>query len=198
MEGELGLLSVEQQCAVSMVENLSSSLEEQLALLLAACVQRDVVDPVKLLRGEETRTTLMIRRLPRTVSETDLYALLGLSIDCVYLPLFRGRVSSAHQAHGFSPSPLKNRGFGFVNFVSPAAAAVFVQSLSLYGDVFAKSEIVFAHVQGKDNMLHSGLVLQTETSINNQQYITNNHIQQSPLSVVHPTASSVSSPSSQR
>jgi hypothetical protein len=154
-----------------------SLLEAQLALFLAACVQRDVVDPVKLLNGEETRTTLMIRRLPRTITEADLYALLGPTIDCVYLPLFRGRVvqhinasptniyhqpvpNTNHQSNSNKPQqPLppstKNRGFGFVNFVSPLAAAVFVQSLPLYGDVFAKSEIVFAHVQGKHNMLNS-------------------------------------------
>jgi hypothetical protein len=116
-----------------------------LAYFLAACVQRDVVDPVKLLSGEEMRTTLMIRRLPRTITESDLYLLLGPSmIDCVYIPLFRTSTSILNKT--------KNRGFGFVNFVSPVAAAIFVQSLALYGEVFAKSEIVFAHVQGKHNM----------------------------------------------
>lgn len=101
--------------------------------------------------GKDTRTTFMIRRLPRYLSSDQLESLVqstGLlddAYDLLYVPIFTGK------AHA-------NRGYAFMNFRTPHLGALFVSIVKFSVDThlsqqLAKCDIVYAHIQGKDDMV---------------------------------------------
>lgn len=107
-------------------------------------------DVERLASGEETRCTLMIKRIPRkytlaelrqeideTLGETGLY-------DLLYLPVDSAKMT--------------NRGYAFINFIAPASVARFLQAF--LGRQWNESNkrrkiavICWANVQGKDSTL---------------------------------------------
>ena len=101
--------------------------------------------------GRENRTTFMVRRLPRYLSVDQLEMLIestGLlddSYDLLYVPIFTGK------AHA-------NRGYAFINFKSPKLGAMFVSIVKYSVDTplskqLSKCDIVYAHIQGRDEMV---------------------------------------------
>lgn len=100
--------------------------------------------------GRETRTTYMIRRLPRYMSVDQLVKLmvnagLGESYDLIYVPVFTGK------AHA-------NRGYSFINFRTAQAGALFLSILRYSTDTelsrqLGRCDVVYAHIQSKDDMV---------------------------------------------
>ena len=120
------------------------------------------VDSAALSSGIERRLTFMLRKLPRYLTGEQVCTLM-LSIepiqgtfDLVYVPTYSGRSGS-------------NRGYFFVNFKTTLGAAVFVDLLALKNvpDAFCQCEVVFAHVQGKANMLRR--LIDSSTSLNHKK-----------------------------
>lgn len=112
--------------------------------------------------GRDTRTTFMIRRLPRYLSSDQLEVLVqstGLlddAYDLLYVPIFTGK------AHA-------NRGYAFINFRSPQLGALFVSIVKYSIDTalskqLSKCDIVYAHIQGKDDMVDNLTRIRTPTS----------------------------------
>lgn len=107
------------------------------------------VDSAALRQGTESRLTFMIRKLPRFLTpERFKECILEIqpidgSYDMIYVPVYMGKQGN-------------NRGYAFINFVDKQRAAVFVELLALGNvpDDLVNCEIVFAHVQGKDNMIN--------------------------------------------
>ena len=105
-------------------------------------------DAASLRQGRERRLTFMIRKLPRFLTAErfrdcilEIEPIRG-SFDLVYVPVYNGKQGN-------------NRGYAFINFVDTDCAGIFVEMLAL-GNVpndLTNCEIVFAHVQGKDNMI---------------------------------------------
>ena len=112
--------------------------------------------------GRDTRTTFMIRRLPRYLSSEQLETLVqstGLlddAYDLLYVPIFTGK------AHA-------NRGYAFINFRTPQLGALFVSIVKFSIDTvlskqLSKCDIVYAHIQGKDDMVDNLTRIRTPTS----------------------------------
>jgi hypothetical protein len=111
----------------------------------------DYVNADELNNGRDTRTTFMIRRLPRYLSAEQLFSLLNRSgylknsVDLIYVPVFTGK------AHA-------NRGYAFINFNSPQLGALFMtvvchSSETELSKQLGRCDIVYAHIQSKDAML---------------------------------------------
>ena len=101
--------------------------------------------------GTEYRSTFMVRRLPRFLSVDQLELLMrstGMlddSYDLIYVPIFTGK------AHA-------NRGYAFINFKTPQLGALFVSLVRYSAETalsrqLAKCDIVYAHIQGRDDMI---------------------------------------------
>lgn len=112
--------------------------------------------------GRDMRTTFMIRRLPRYLSSDQLEILIqstGLlddAYDLLYVPIFTGK------AHA-------NRGYAFINFRTPQLGALFVSIVKFSVETalskqLSKCDIVYAHIQGKDNMVENLTRIRTPTS----------------------------------
>ena len=122
----------------------------------------EMVNLEEIQKGLETRSTFMIRRLPRFLTADQLVSLLaspGLldgSYDLLYVPVFTGKNHA-------------NRGYAFINFKSAELGALFLSivqcstdsdlSKSLY-----KCDIVYAHVQGRLQMLGNLMRMRIEPS----------------------------------
>lgn len=111
----------------------------------------DFVNADELNTGRDSRTTFMIRRLPRYLSCDQLLNLLNRSgylkdsVDLIYVPVFTGK------AHA-------NRGYAFVNFKSPHLGALFMtvvrhSSETELSKQLGRCDIVYAHIQSKEGML---------------------------------------------
>ena len=111
----------------------------------------EFVDMEKINSGKDFRTTFMIRRLPRFLSVDQLELLIrstGMlddSYDLIYVPIFTGK------AHA-------NRGYAFINFKTPQLGALFVSIVKYSLETalarqLAKCDIVYAHIQGRDDMI---------------------------------------------
>ena len=122
----------------------------------------EYVDMDDLNSGKDARTTFMIRRLPRYLSSDQLESLIqstGLlddAYDLLYVPIFTGK------AHA-------NRGYAFINFRSGSLGALFVSIVKYSVDTalskqLAKCDIVYAHIQGKDDMVENLTRIRTPTS----------------------------------
>jgi hypothetical protein len=106
------------------------------------------VDSAALRSGAERRLTFMLRKLPRHLTGEQVRNLMLTiepiqdTFDLVYVPTYSGRSGS-------------NRGYFFVNFKCTQGAALFVDLLAIKNvpDALCSCEVVFAHVQGKQNML---------------------------------------------
>ncbi len=106
------------------------------------------VDSASLRLGGEKKLTFMLRKLPRHLTAEHvrqlIYEIVPIrnSYDLLYVPVYNGK-----QGH--------NRGYCFINFVATEGAATFVDLLALKNvpDELSTCELVFAHVQGKHNML---------------------------------------------
>ena len=101
--------------------------------------------------GRESRTTYMIRRLPRYISVDQLCFLMASSgllsdaFDLIYVPVFTGK------AHA-------NRGYAFINFKSPQLGALFLTIVKHSTDSdlsrqLNRCDIVYAHIQSRDDMI---------------------------------------------
>ena len=106
------------------------------------------VDSAALRAGTERRLTFMIRKLPRelTAEQVRQYMLsipdIQGTFDLLYVPVYNGKQGN-------------NRGYCFLNFTGTLGAARFAEHLALRSvpDPLQSCEVVFAHVQGKANML---------------------------------------------
>jgi hypothetical protein len=101
--------------------------------------------------GRETRTTFMVRRLPRYISVDQFNYLLqstGIlkdAADLIYVPVFTGKAYA-------------NRGYAFVNFKSPHLGALFVTIIRHSPETdlskqLGRCDIVYAHLQSKEDMI---------------------------------------------
>jgi hypothetical protein len=113
----------------------------------------DYVNADDLNNGQDTRTTFMIRRLPRYISAEQLLNLLNRSgylhdsVDLIYVPVFTGK------SHA-------NRGYAFVNFKSPQLGALFMtvvrhSSETELAKQLGRSDIVYAHIQSQKAMIEN-------------------------------------------
>lgn len=111
----------------------------------------DFVKADDLNTGKESRTTFMIRRLPRYLTSEQVLQLLNRSgylqdsADLIYVPVFTGK------AHA-------NRGYAFINFKSPQLGALFLTVVQHSSETelsrqLGRCDIVYAHIQTKDGML---------------------------------------------
>lgn len=111
----------------------------------------EFVNVEELLSGIETRTTFMIRRLPRYISVEQLQHLIASTgilndaLDLIYVPVFTGK------AHA-------NRGYAFLNFKSPAVGALFMSIIRNNTSTelafhLCRCDIVYAHIQSRELML---------------------------------------------
>jgi RNA recognition motif. (a.k.a. RRM, RBD, or RNP domain) len=106
------------------------------------------VDSEALRNGTESRLTFMVRKLPRHLAAEHVKELflaiapIAKALDLLYVPVYNGKNG-------------QNRGYCFVIFKTRTSAALFVDLLALKNvpDELTSCEIVFAHVQGKDNMI---------------------------------------------
>jgi hypothetical protein len=106
------------------------------------------VDSAALRAGKESRLTFMLRKLPRHLTAEQVrdrvmeITPIVNTFDLLYVPVYNGKQGN-------------NRGYCFVNFVSVEGAATFAELLALRNvpDDLIPCELVFAHVQGKANML---------------------------------------------
>jgi hypothetical protein len=126
----------------------------------------EFADMDELAEGRDSRTTFMIRRLPRYLDVDQLQILIestGLlddSYDLLYVPIFTGK------AHA-------NRGYAFINFKTPKLGGLFLSIIKYSSDSpiskqLSKCDIVYAHVQGRDDMV-SNLTRVRDTSIDSFQ-----------------------------
>lgn len=106
------------------------------------------VDSAALRLGGEKKLTFMLRKLPRHLTAEHVRHLIYEiepirdTYDLLYVPVYNGKQGN-------------NRGYCFINFVDVDGAATFVDLLALKNvpDELGPCEVVFAHVQGKQNML---------------------------------------------
>jgi len=111
----------------------------------------ELVNVGDLFSGAETRTTFMVRRLPRFISADQLKYLLSATgilenaLDLIYVPVFTGK------AHA-------NRGYAFLNFKSPLLGALFISLLKDHVETelsthLCRCDVVYAHIQTRELML---------------------------------------------
>ena len=111
----------------------------------------DFVKADDLNTGKESRTTFMVRRLPRYLTSEQVLQLLNRSgylqdsADLIYVPVFTGK------AHA-------NRGYAFINFKSPQLGALFLTVVQHSSETelsrqLGRCDIVYAHIQTKEGML---------------------------------------------
>ena len=116
---------------------------------------REQVDIEKIENGTEQRCTFMVRKFPRYLSSDQFYLLMGETgllddaFDMLYVPVFAGGSKKNHNG---------NRGYAFINFKTAQLGALFVSILRYSPETnlsrhLSSCEIVFAHVQGKIEML---------------------------------------------
>lgn len=117
----------------------------------APSVNLEFVNQDDLVSGRETRTTFMVRRLPRYLSVEQLRQLIEATgslkdaLDLIYVPVFTGK------AHA-------NRGYAFLNFKSTQQGAKFLSIIRNDSDSdlaihLCRCDVVYAHIQSRELML---------------------------------------------
>lgn len=107
------------------------------------------IDFEKVVTGQETRTTIMIRNIPNKVSASLLLGVLNTCalgvIDFLFMPIDMN-----------SPQG-NNLGYAFVNLMYPRVVLQIINHMDgLYwpfGNSFKKCEICYSRIQGLDNLI---------------------------------------------
>ena len=125
------------------------------------------VDPIAALRGTDNRTTVMLRRVTRRMTESELKSFLqsipGMQdgVEFIYLPKDAVRRS--------------NRGFAFVNFKNSVILGILASMLSdevgrlQLPAALQKSKLFYARIQGKGAQLRALIEMRqfdSEISVN--------------------------------